>query len=207
MNVRRVLFAVLLTCASVACASDDDATGAAAPPVMVQGSFAPLRDAFNAAHGSVRLLFVVDSACAVCLRGMADLDDDLLRSTHDTRLRTFVVHVPVIGGTAEHIGPSAKLLQNPNVTHYWNPSGAFGTQLGQSLALKRKDKDVYAWDVWLVYGPDATWSGTMPPAPQLLMHQLPQLRDSEYAVLDSASFAAHVRRELAQLSPPSKAAD
>lgn len=207
MNVRRVLFTVLVTCASSACASEDRATAETTPPVVLQESFAPLRDAFNAAHGSVRLLFVVDSACAVCLRGMADIDDDLLSTTHDARLRTFVVHVPVMGGTAEHIGPAAELLHNSNVTHYWNPSGAFGTELGQSLALKRNGKDVYAWDVWLVYGPEATWSGTMPPAPQLLMHQLPQLRDSEYALLDSASFAAHVRKELARLSPSAKVAD
>lgn len=51
-----------------------------------------LREDFNRAQGSVRLLFVVDPVCPGCLRGLDDLNEALLSKTHDPRLQTFVVH-------------------------------------------------------------------------------------------------------------------
>ena len=168
--------------------------------VLLDDSYAPLRDAFNAARGSVRLIFVVDSACPVCLRGMADIDQDLLAETRDPRLRTYVVHVPVIGGEPDDIAPSAVLLHNPHVTHYWNESSEFGNVLTRAYGLKKDDEDVYAWDVWMIYGPDADWSGVAPPKPELLMHQLPALRGNPaFPMLDSAVFASRARAMLAAL--------
>jgi len=46
--------------------------------------------------------------------------------------------------------------------HYWNPSGAFGRALSEGVGLKSDDKSVYAWDVWLVYGPEVTWGRHKP---------------------------------------------
>ena len=39
---------------------------------------APLREDFNRDQGFVRLLFVVDPRCPECLRGLADMGDDVL---------------------------------------------------------------------------------------------------------------------------------
>lgn len=61
------------------------------------------------------MLFVVDPTCGGCLRGMDDLNKDLLATTDDPRLRTFVVHVPVIGATEKDVTPAMKLLQNAGV--------------------------------------------------------------------------------------------
>lgn len=100
---------------------------------------------------------------------------------------------------------AAQLLQNPNVQNYWNPSGAFGRLLSQAVALKNGDKHVNAWDVWLLYGPDAKWVGSDPPRPRLLMHQLSALHgNKEFPHLDSRAFAQEVHA-LARL-PPSPAA-
>lgn len=149
-------------------------TGAGSAPgyELLNDGFGTLRDDFNHAKGSVRLLFVVDPICPGCLRGMDDLNRDLLAGTSDTRLQTFVVHVPVIGAKAKDVLPAAKLLQNSNVRHYWNASGAFGRSLATSIGLRNDKKLVYAWDVWLLYGPDAEWTGATPPQPLLLMHQI-----------------------------------
>ena len=54
-----------------------------------------LREDFNRAKGAVRLLFVVDPICPGCLRGLDDMNRDLLAATRDPRLVTFVVHEPV----------------------------------------------------------------------------------------------------------------
>jgi hypothetical protein len=89
-----------------------------------------------------------------------------------------------------------------HVHHYWNPSGSFGRALSEAVGLKRGDEPVYAWDVWLIYGPEATWNGARPPKPRRLMHQLRALQGStEFAHLDSNAFAREVHQLLAQLPP------
>jgi hypothetical protein len=75
------------------------------------------------------------------------------------------------------------------------------TLLSKTVGLKNGERSVYAWDVWLVYGPEAKWVGADPPHPRLLMHQLGALRGSaEFPHLDSHVFAQQVQTLLAQLS-------
>jgi hypothetical protein len=182
------------------CTEATDAPGAASY-IFLDESANQLREDFNRAKGSVRVLFVVDPICPGCLRGLADVNESLLSKTADPRLQTFVVHVPVLGAKAKDVAPSKKLLQNASVHHYWNPSGNFGRQLAEGVGLKHDDKLVYAWDVWLIYGPEANWDGARPPRPQRLMHQLRALQGStEFPHLDSRAFAQEVQQLLAQ--PP-----
>jgi hypothetical protein len=166
--------------------------------VLNEGA-AQLREDFNAAKGSVRLLFVVDPICPGCLRGLDDMNKSLLSKTDDPRLQTFVVHVPVLtpAPDAEDVPEAATLLHNEHVQHYWNPSGSFGWELAAAAGLKDGDETVYAWDVWLIYGPDVTWDETNPPQPHRLMHQLRQLAGSEFPPLDSEAFAKEVQQLLA----------
>lgn len=161
----------------------------------------PLRADFNRAQGAVRLLFVVDPACPTCLRGLADLNDALLAGSADTRLQTFVVHEPVIGGTSRDIAAAARLLHNPNVRHYWNATGEFGRRLGQAVGLRRGSDPVYAWDVWLMFGPDAVWGPQGPPRPRLLMHQLQPIPG--FSFLDGKAFAQQAQALVAPLPPVS----
>lgn len=176
---------------------------ASATYTVMDDSASQLRDDFNRARGSVRLLFVVDPVCPTCLRGLADLNDAVLSGTPDKHLQTFVVHEPVIGGTTSNIPLAAGLLQNPNVHHYWSASGAFGNRLAKAVGLKRGDAFVYAWDVWLIYGPEDVWDDAGPPRPRSLMHQLPPIPG--FAYLDSKLFAREARELLAQLPATSPA--
>jgi hypothetical protein len=171
-----------------------------------------LRTDFNRKVGSVRLLFVVDPICPGCLRGLANMNRDLLGGPIDPRLQTFVVHEPVLGVTRPATSPrpsggkdvqkAAQLLHNPYVQHYWNPSGEFGRLLSRAVGLENGKGPVYAWDVWLLYGPEAKWEGTDPPRPRLLMHQLSALHGSAtFPHLDSRDFAQQVQTLLMQLSP------
>jgi hypothetical protein len=167
--------------------------------VSLDDQFGKLRDDFNRSKGTVRLLFVVDPICPGCLRGMDDMNRDLLATTKDARLQTFVVHVPVIGAQAKDVPPAAKLLENPNVRHYWNASGEFGRSLSKAVQLKNDKDFVYAWDVWLLYGPDAEWTSASPPQPELLMHQLWKLEGTKFPKLDSKVFAREVQKDLRKL--------
>jgi hypothetical protein len=111
------------------------------------------------------------------------------------------VHVPVLGPKAKDVGPAAKLGQNSHVRHYWNPSGSFGWELTEAVGLDDGEGEpVYAWDVWLIYGPEATWDGALPPPPRHLMHNLWALQDSkDFPRLDSEVLAQEVQQLLTQL--------
>lgn len=175
--------------------------GPATYKVLDEGA-SQLREDFNRAKGSVRVLFVVDPICPGCLRGLDDVNKDLLSTTDDPRLQTFVVHVPVLNPPpkAKDVPEAATLLRNDHVQHYWNPSGSFGRELAEAVGLKNGDELVYAWDVWLIYGPEASWDTERPPRPEHLMHQLYALRGSrEFRPLDSELFAREVHELLAQI--------
>lgn len=174
----------------------------AAVYTLLDDSATQLQADFNRAKGSVRLLFVVDPICPGCLRGLDDMNKSLLGATDDPRLQTFVVHVPVLGANAEDIAPARELLHNARVRHYWNPSGTFGRDLAEAVDLKRGEELVYAWDVWLIYGPEASWESALPPPPRLLMHQLRKLQGNpRFPHLDSTVFAQQVQQLLARLPP------
>jgi hypothetical protein len=213
--VRAFLWIALLLVAALgtlALSSAGAAPAAALPYTVLDDQASELRADFNRARGKVRLLFVVDPICPTCLRGLDDMNRDLLADTHDPRLVTLVVYEPVLGTTraapwarsavARDVPAAAAVLHNPNVHHYWNASGEFGRLLSDSVDLAGRDGRVYAWDVWLVYGPEATWSGAGPPPPLLLMQQLGALSDSrKFPHLDGRVFAERVQSLLAQLPP------
>jgi hypothetical protein len=167
----------------------------------------PLRDDFNRDRGNIRLLFLVDPICPGCLRGLADMGDDLLsRLPAGAPVKVYVVHEPVIGGSARDIPAAAALLRSSLPRHYWNPSGDFGRQMSHALGFWNGFRWVYAWDTWLIYPADATWPATGPPKPAFLMHQLSGLRGQpEFPHLDGRVYAARVQTMLAALNQESAA--
>lgn len=203
--MRVVMFAFVLASAMAGvagCSARDGDKSVAAASVKymtLDDDGHQLRDAFNRAKGNVRLVLLVDPTCAVCLRGLADVNADLLAHSTDPRLQTFIVNEPVIGGTASDIAPAASLVANSQVHFFWNPTGGFGHRYAAAVDLRRHRQLVNAWDVWTVYGPDAEWNGTAPPRPALLMHQLPAMDNPDYRYLDSKVFAQTARALLAKL--------
>ncbi len=127
-----------------------------------------LKDDFNANEGRVRLMFLNGPTCGICLRGMADLNDEFIAaSQNDDRLVTFVVHVPTLGAKEEHVADTIPLLNGPRVHHYWEDTGIIGSHYSDVM-----DVGMYVWDFWAIYGPDARWEGTLPPKPDYYEHQL-----------------------------------
>lgn len=173
-------------------------SGTSAHSVLLNGDDQPLRDDFNRDQGFVRLLFIVDPICPGCLRGLADMGDDVLaKLPKDARIKVYVVHDPVIGGTDKDIPAAAELLHTALARQYWDPSGDFGRQMSQVLGLLHGTKPVYAWDVWMIYTPNAVWTVKDPPQPAFLMHQLGGLDNAKFPPLDSKEFLAKVDEMLA----------
>lgn len=91
------------------------------------------------------------------------------------------------------------LLQGPRITHYWEESGIIGRHYQDVL-----DVDMYAWDIWMLYGPDAEWTGILPPMPDFWQHQLPGLPRDQ--VLDAGVFAAETARYFDRITAPPETA-
>jgi len=180
----------------------DDSTQATGPAyAVIDESLQELKDDFNAAAGKVRLLFISGPSCGICLRGMADLNDEFLAAAQDDdRLQTFVVHVPTLGAKEKHAADSIPLLQGLNIHHYWEESGIIGVLYRDAM-----DVPMYVWDFWAIYGPDALWEGEFPPLPDYFEHQLGVTsgRSSGFTreqVLDPPRFAAETAKYLQRLS-------
>lgn len=165
------------------------------PSLIVMGDdLQQLIDDFNANAGRVRLVFLSGPTCGICLRGMADLNDEFIASNQsDDRLVTFVVHVPTMGAKQHHAADSMPLLDGSRVHHYWEELGIIGQHYTQVM-----DVNMYVWDFWAIYGPDAVWQGTLPPVPDYYEHQLGSTGGGSGGfprelVLDAERFAAKTR--------------
>jgi hypothetical protein len=196
-----LVFAMTLT----ACGQTDgqnkgasEAAETAGPDYVVMGDdLQQLKDDFNANQGRVRLVFLSGPTCGICLRGMADLNDEFIAdSQNDDRLVTLVVHVPTMGAKEHHAADSIPLLDGPRVHHYWEESGIIGQHYTEVM-----DVDMYVWDFWAIYGPDAVWEEVLPPLPDYYEHQLGVTSGTFHGfpkdrVLDSERFAAETRKRL-----------
>lgn len=176
MKLRSAFLALALALTVGACSEetsqDIDANTAAQPDIdyyVLDESLSLLKQDFNENKDKVRLLFIVGDTCGICLRGVADLNDAFIaKAQADDRLLTLVVHVPVLGAEERHMEQAIPLLQGPRIIHYWDETGISGELLMEPL----QTNGVYAWDVWLAYGPNVEWTGDVPPEPDFWMHQL-----------------------------------
>ena len=203
--IRRIGLVLVSAVALAACGQTDgqnevgsEVAESAGPDYVVLGEdLQQLKDDFNANQGRVRLVFLSGPTCGICLRGMADLNDEFIADhQNDDRMVTFVVHVPTMGAKEHHAADSIPLLNGPRVHHYWEESGIIGQHYTEVM-----DVDMYVWDFWAIYGPDAVWDGTLPPVPDYYEHQLGVTSGKfrgfgKDRVLDAERFAAQTRKYL-----------
>ena len=193
------LLAVIIVLAVGGCGQKLNAAAQNVGYTVLGGDDQPLRDDFNRNRDDIRLVFLVDPICPGCLRGLADMGDDLLSGlSAGAPVKVYVVFEPVIGGQANNIKAAAALLRSPTPRLYWNPTGDFGREMSHVLGYWNGYRWVYAWDTWLIYPPGATWTDGAPPKPVFLMHQLGGLpRTAQFPHLDGRVFAARVKAMMA----------
>ena len=201
------LLLILIGGALVACSPNDAEDSAvdaqlAEPSYVVMGEdLQQLKDDFNANEGRVRLLFISGPTCGICLRGMADLNDAFIAAGQgDDRLVTFVVHGPALGAREEHVAATIPLLQGPRIHHYWEDSGIIGQHFSEVMGV-----EIYVWDFWMIYGPEARWDGLLPPTPDYYEHQLGVTSGGSRGfprerVLDAERFAAEAAGYIARVN-------
>ena len=80
----------------------------------------------------------------------------------------FVVWIPAIPSDRyEATERGLTLITDERARHYWDGSQALGEAFAPVIAIRAK----MAWDVYFVYGADASW-GSSPPQPLHWMHQM-----------------------------------
>ena len=78
-----------------------------------------------------------------------------------------VVWVPKIRAAEGHVARAATLIPDERTRHYWDGHSAVVAAYTRTM-----DFPADAWDIYMVYGPDARWEGDIPPKPTYWMHQL-----------------------------------
>jgi hypothetical protein len=68
--------------------------------------------------------------------------------------------------------PKASLeMPDSRTSHFWDGESLLGKGYRKTLGISED-----AWDIFVLYGPDATWTGDQPPPPSFWMHQLGSAR-------------------------------
>jgi hypothetical protein len=79
---------------------------------------------------------------------------EILEPDRAAVLRVYAVWVPFLGGTSEAADVSRRVFPDPRVVQYWD-----GSALTSEWFAKNVDHSPGpAWDVYYLYGPDATWT-------------------------------------------------
>jgi hypothetical protein len=79
---------------------------------------------------------------------------EILEAEPAANLRVYAVWVPLRGGTSEAADVSGRVLPDPRVIQFWDGS----TITSEWFAQNVDHSPGLAWDVYYLFGPDATWT-------------------------------------------------
>jgi hypothetical protein len=84
--------------------------------------------------------------------------DEILAQLPSEQLRVYAVWLPMLWSDARGMW-NGNTLPDPRVTHFWDGE----MQVGEWFAEKVEGYRGVSWDVYYLYGPDATWENTPSP--------------------------------------------
>lgn len=111
----------------------------------------------------------------------------VLNKIADDKLRVFMVWLPIHeGDDREDAVRSASRISDPRAIHLWGPDLELTEVFKEPVGLEEGP----AWNLYLLYGPDARWGETVP-EPVSFMHQ--RLKLSTDRTLDARALADEAR--------------
>src|SRR5258708_5803443 len=150
----------------------------------VENTAATVRAAFNADSGKVRVLMVVSPTCGECLKGASEVSEQVAEINQGKAVPLYVLWVPRSGGREKDVPAATRLIADTSAHEFWDGNDLLGAQYKQVLGWRGN-----AWDVYMVYGPKAQWTGDLPPAPDFFMHQTSEKGPR----LDAAAFGTRIK--------------
>lgn len=149
-----------------------------------------LKDEFNKASDTVRVLAILSPTCGPCQRGRGIVNEVFDKHSSD-RLKGFVIWLPMKPKDSAQTAQleSTKLKDERISVRGWDAKRTIADLFAGPLKLRGT-----AWDVYLVYAAGIKWEGTEPPQPTYWMHQL-QAADQKLC-LNPAALSNQVKRLL-----------
>ena len=84
-------------------------------------------------------------------------------------LSAYVIWVPRLGGTPDHVPEASTIIINDRTQHYWDEEEDLGTAYGNFLEL---GIEAPAWDIYLLYDAGVEWPEGSVPVPVYWEHQM-----------------------------------
>ena len=131
--------------------------------VALDGDAQPLKQAFNADVGKVRLVMYVSPTCGECLRGAKLTQQRVLASIAHQKLRIYVVWAPKNGGREQDVGRVTHLVTDPRAAQYWDAHRVVTNAYDHMFSLAGPCAGIF-----MLYGPQVRWEGAAPPRPDYL---------------------------------------
>ena len=157
----------------------------------LDGTAQPLKDAFNADVGKVRLVMYVSPTCGECLRGAKQSQKDVLATIDDANLRIYIVWAPKNGGRQQDVGRVTQIVTDPRAAQYWDGHRVLTDAYDRMLALSGPCAGIF-----MLYGRQARWEGTAPQRADYLEDAHAEEFNRPYPQYDPRRFAAKVQEML-----------
>ncbi len=165
--------------------------GAGGTFIALDGAAQPLKGAFNADAGHVRLLMYVSPTCGECLRGARQAQNHVLAAVGDSSLRVYVVWAPKNGGRQQDVGRVTQIVTDPRAAQYWDGHRALTDAYDRMLALSGPCAGIF-----ILYGRQTRWDGATPPRPDYLEDAHAREFNRPYPQYDAQRLADKAREML-----------
>jgi hypothetical protein len=118
----------------------------------------------------------------------------VLEKEPDPGVRVYLAWVPMFRGMERDVPRASREMPDLRAAHYWDGDSRLVKGYRETLGITED-----AWDIFLIYGPDAKWDGDRPPAPDYWMHQLGSAKSPRVKgpYLDADVFLRELRARLA----------
>lgn len=84
---------------------------------------------------------------------------EILEAEPAADLRVYSVWIPFLGGTSEAADVSRRVLPDPRVDQFWDGEAVTSMWFAEHV----DHSPAPAWDVYYLFGPEATWAGVPGP--------------------------------------------
>jgi hypothetical protein len=125
-----------------------------------------------------------------------------LKNVTDDRVKAYIVWLPIFGGDFKGEGRNlSRSFPDTRVSYFSDPESLSGELWERVLKTERE----IAWDVYMLYGPEAKWEQE-PPLPDYWMHQLGGVTKAPR--LNEETFRAKLKEMLSDIkTPPTNSAN
>lgn len=136
--------------------------------LKVLASTEELKQAFNQQSGKVKFVAILSSTCGWCLQGAQAVQETVLKYKAQKDISVIIVWTNMLkSDDKENAFKAASMFKDPTIVQYFDAENKFGDLVARRLNPKGEK----AWDIYMFFDKEDTWSNTIP-RPFDYAHQL-----------------------------------